>query len=256
MPGAVPKNFPSCIPPTKLMVASHVQRALLAALAGSSSAWQLAIPPVSSCSRAAPPLLCAEPERHAQRDTPRPPSVLSLLAATAPAAAVVPTTGAACDPTLTPDERRRNVALAIAAPFAATLVYALQRLNPVNPVALLARMEERSPALPDALASGKPTLVEFYAPWCTSCKEAAPSMMRMQAQYQGRVNFVVVNGDDPRNLDLVRLFGVDGIPHLSLISSERNLAGTLVGAVPERVVESSLDALAAGKPLPYGASEG
>ena len=80
--------------------------------------------------------------------------------------------------------------------------------------------------------------------------------MRMQAQYQGRVNFVVVNGDDPRNLDLVRLFGVDGIPHLSLISSERNLAGTLVGAVPERVVESSLDALAAGKPLPYGASEG
>jgi hypothetical protein len=56
--------------------------------------------------------------------------------------------------------------------------------------------------------------------------------------------------------DLVRLFGVDGIPHLSLISSERKLAGTLVGAVPERVVESSLEALATGKPLPYGASEG
>eukprot|EP00900_Chrysochromulina_parva_P003477 jgi/Chrpa1/1312/Chrysochromulina_OHIO_Genome00010784-RA len=113
------------------------------------------------------------------------------------------------------------------------------RLNPVNPVALLTRMEERSPALSDALASGNPTLVEFYAPWCTSCKEAAPSMMRMQAHYQGRVNFVVVNGDDPRNLDLVRLFGVDGIPHLSLISSERKLAGTLVGAVPERGVEGS-----------------
>jgi thiol-disulfide isomerase/thioredoxin len=238
------------------MTITHVQKVLLVAMAGSSSAWQLAITPVSFCSRAAPPLLCAEPERQAQRDTPRPPSALSLLAATVPAAAVVPTNGAACDPTLTPDQRRRNVALAIAAPFAATLAYALQRLNPVNPVALLARMEERSPALSDALASGNPTLVEFYAPWCTSCKEAAPSMMRMQAHYQGRVNFVVVNGDDPRNLDLVRLFGVDGIPHLSLISSERKVAGTLVGAVPERVVESSLEALAAGKPLPYGASEG
>ena len=77
-------------------------------------------------------------------------------------------------------------------------------------------------------------------------------MMRLQAQFQGRVNFVVINGDDPRNLDLVRLFEVDGIPHLALVGSDRKLAGTLIGAVPERVVESSLSALAKGEPLPYG----
>jgi len=193
--------------------------------------------------------MCAPPN---PADAGAQPSALSRLAATAPTAAVAPTTGAACDPTLTPDARRRNVALAIAAPLGATLVYGLQRLNPVNPVALLARMEERSLALPDALATGRPTLVEFYAPWCTSCKESAPGMMRLQAQFQGRVNFVVINGDDPRNLDLVRLFEVDGIPHLALVGSDRKLAGTLIGAVPERVVESSLSALAKGEPLPYG----
>lgn len=181
-------------------------------------------------------------------------SALSKLAATSDTAVVAPTTGAACDPTLTPSERRRNIVLAITAPLAAALLYGYQRANPVNPVALLARMAERSPALPDALASGRPTLVEFYAPWCTACKESAPGMMRLQAQYRERVNFVVIDGDDPRNTDLVRLFGVDGIPHLALINGEKKLAGTLVGTIPERVVETSLEALAEGRPLPYGAA--
>ena len=132
--------------------------------------------------------------------------------------------------------------------------YFVQRANPVNPVALLARMEEGSPALPDALASGRPTLVEFYAPWCVSCKESAPGMMRLQKQYGDRVNFVVLNGDDPRNGGLVRKFGVDGVPHLAMISAERTLQGTLIGDVPEPVVDATVKALAAGRPLPYGAA--
>lgn len=80
-------------------------------------------------------------------------------------------------------------------------------------------------------------------------------MMQLQAKYAKRVNFVVVNGDDSRNADLVRLFGVDGIPHLALISPERKLAATLIGEVPERVVQLSLDSLIAGQPMPYGATE-
>lgn len=78
-------------------------------------------------------------------------------------------------------------------------------------------------------------------------------MMRLQKQFGQRVNFVVINGDDARNTQLVRMFGVDGIPHVALIGSERKLAGTLIGSIPEQIVESSLEALLAGRPLPYGA---
>ena len=251
------------------MICVHVSVLLLGMLLDRSAAW-LAPPTVAIAvprtARAAVARACADgesrapappPAAAAASSTPAPsaPSALSLLAATAEEVTVSPTTGAACSTALAPDQRRRNVVLAIAAPLSATAFYGFQRANPVNPVALLARMEERSPALPDALATGRPTLVEFYAPWCTSCKESAPFMLRLEKQYAGRVNFVVVNGDDPRNEQLVRLFGVDGIPHMALISDDRQLAGTLIGAIPEKVVDASLDALAAGKPLPYGRAE-
>ena len=201
--------------------------------------------------RAHPAVRMAEAS-NADTDEAGAPSPLSTLAVTAATAPVTAST-AACVPTYSPDERRRNAVLAIVSPLAATALYLTQRANPVSAVALLKRMEEQSPALPDALATGRPTLVEFYAPWCTSCKEAAPSMMRLEKQYGDRVNFVVINGDDPRNVNAVNMFGVDGIPHLALISSKRQLAGTLIGDIPERVLDESLRALADGRPLPYGA---
>ena len=65
--------------------------------------------------------------------------------------------------------------LAVTSPLAATLLYAFQKANPVNPVALLAKMEQQSPALPDALATGKPTLVEFYGIRLGACAPTPPS---------------------------------------------------------------------------------
>jgi hypothetical protein len=79
-------------------------------------------------------------------------------------------------------------------------------------------------------------------------------MMRLEKRFGDRVNFVVCNAEDPKYAQLVRLFGVDGIPHYALIGEDRKLKSTLVGEVPEAIVESSLDALADGRPLPYGAT--
>ena len=62
-------------------------------------------------------------------------------------------------------ERRRNVGLAIASSLAAASLYTYQRMNPLNPLVLLRQLEAQSPTLPSALASGRGTIVEFYAPW-------------------------------------------------------------------------------------------
>lgn len=149
--------------------------------------------------------------------------------------------------------RRVNVALAIGSPLLASALFFAQRssLLRVDPVVLLQRMEAQSPTLPAALANGRATVVEFYAPWCESCKVSAPSMFRLQKAYAERLNFVVINGNDARNADLVQRFGVDGIPHLALISGQRKLVGTLIGGVPEGVLEQNLRALAEGEPLPF-----
>ena len=63
-------------------------------------------------------------------------------------------------------------------------------------------------------------------------------------------------GDDARNAQLVRLFGVDAIPHIALISPTapkgRQLQAVLVGDVPEPVLDADLRALADGEPPPWG----
>jgi len=91
-----------------------------------------------------------------------------------------------------------------------------------------------------ALASGRGTLVEFYAPWCVECREMAPMMYRLEKEYAGRVNFVLVDGADPKNEQLVSLFSVDGVPHFGFISAERKLLQTLIGNVPRQAMEASL----------------
>lgn len=81
-------------------------------------------------------------------------------------------------------------------------------------------------------------------------------MLRLEKRFGERINFVTINGDDPSNAELVRLFGVDGVPHLALIGSDRKLQGTLIGEVPEVVVERACNSLAEGRPIPYGANGG
>jgi thioredoxin-like negative regulator of GroEL len=101
-------------------------------------------------------------------------------------------------------------------------------------------MEEQSPPLESALRNGKPTVIEFYAPWCESCKVGARDMLKLERRYGGQINFVILNGDDPRNARVVGLFNVDSIPHIALLTGERALRKTLVGAVPAPILEREI----------------
>lgn len=100
------------------------------------------------------------------------------------------------------------------------------------------------------LAFGKPQLVEFFAYWCRTCQRAAPAVHKAEQLYEGRVNFVFLDTDDPATHEFKRKLGYAGLPTFVLINGDGKILKLWAGIVSEEVLFYALDAALAGKPVP------
>ncbi len=115
----------------------------------------------------------------------------------------------------------------------------------------LAALAATSTPLGVAQTNSKPTLVEFYANWCTSCQAMAKDMGELRQEFGDRINFVMLNVDNTKWLPEMLKYRVDGIPHFVYSDpSGADLAST-VGEQPRTVMAANLEALAKGEMLPY-----
>ena len=92
----------------------------------------------------------------------------------------------------------------------------------------------------EALANGKPTLIEFYADWCSSCQAFAPTLQTVHETLGHEVNFVMLNIDDPQWKEPIQTYQATGVPQLTLLNEDESLAETWVGKVPESYLLTQL----------------
>lgn len=137
----------------------------------------------------------------------------------------------------------RNIAVGILSIALAVGNYAYQWMHPVTPIQLLVNMERSSAPLSDVGKNSKPTVIDFWAPWCENCRYMAPTLFQIEESYKDRVNFVMVNGDDPNNWPLIEALGVDAIPHMALVESDGTVDTALIGAVPKEWLSRDIDVL-------------
>lgn len=83
------------------------------------------------------------------------------------------------------------------------------------------------------LSSGKNQLIEFFAYWDPISKSMAPVLNKLEALYKGRITFIFLDIDDPKNDLNKNELGYQYPPHIFLIDSQGKILKQWIGYVDE-----------------------
>ncbi|GDY12786.1 thioredoxin [Planctomycetota bacterium] len=76
----------------------------------------------------------------------------------------------------------------------------------------------------EVLASDKPVLVDFWAPWCQPCRMVGPIVEKLAKDLDGQVKIGKLNVDD--NPAIPGEYGISGIPAMLLFKGGKVVAQT------------------------------
>ncbi|WP_424103051.1 thioredoxin domain-containing protein [Moorena producens] len=110
-------------------------------------------------------------------------------------------------------------------------------------LALIKTMVKQSVPYELALSNNKPTVIEFYADWCTTCQSMAPILNKVHQQYGETVNWVMLNIDDPQWAKPIEKYRVTGVPQFTFLDSNQQETEILVGKIPETIITKVLQEL-------------
>ena len=92
----------------------------------------------------------------------------------------------------------------------------------------------------ELLESGKPVVIDFWAPWCGPCRSIAPIIEELATAYEDRVIIGKYNVDDDTDLGVE--YGIRNIPTL-LFFKDGNMVEKHVGTITRDALTAKVEAL-------------
>src|SRR5699024_9919591 len=89
----------------------------------------------------------------------------------------------------------------------------------------------------DVLKADLPVIVEFWAPWCGPCRQVAPILEELAAEYADKIKVVKINTDE--NQQTAASYGVTSIPMMNG-SCSGEVVKTIVGARTKSALKNEL----------------
>ena len=90
----------------------------------------------------------------------------------------------------------------------------------------------------DVLKSSKTVLVDYWAEWCGPCRQVAPVLEEIAAEYSSKIDIVKLNVD--QNPQVVRTYGIMNIPTLTVFK-DGQVVKEIIGAKPKSALLRELE---------------
>ena len=115
--------------------------------------------------------------------------------------------------------------------------------SPLSGLITLKNLAKNATPYEEAVTNGKPTLLEFYADWCTTCQGMSGTIEKLEQKYGDRVNLVMLDIDDPQWDELGQEYNVTGIPQYNFLDAEEHKVDSFVGKVPQTILAQTFEQL-------------
>lgn len=89
---------------------------------------------------------------------------------------------------------------------------------------------------PMALQNNLPTVIEFYANWCTVCQSMAPAVRQIEQDYDKQINWVMIDIDNPEYANIIEQYQVQGVPQFTFLDAQNIWQKNLMGKIPKSIL--------------------